>query len=211
MMASVGYSNRRSPLACATRGLRSADRPPLPATMMTCGHSPRPRHVPCHPRSSPASPRALWAPPLFSRGADWGGARRDGLGLEQTPSSAPSGIEMRLPQPQYFPGPNADHWDWQMRARCRGTDTSVFLPPDGERGRARWEREERAKQMCRDCPVIAQCRLHALTLLEPFGVWGGLSEIEHALLHETETAAAPRVRCASRIAVVPVAPSNHPS
>jgi WhiB family redox-sensing transcriptional regulator len=28
--------------------------------------------------------------------------------------------------------------------------------------------------------VLAQCRAHALTIAEPFGVWGGLSETERA-------------------------------
>jgi WhiB family redox-sensing transcriptional regulator len=83
---------------------------------------------------------------------------------------------MRLPH--QLPGPNADHWDWQMRARCRGVDSSVFFAPEGERGRARWAREARAKELCRACPVLAQCRAHALTIAEPFGVWGGLSEAE---------------------------------
>lgn len=83
---------------------------------------------------------------------------------------------MRLPQ--VLPGPNTDHWDWQMRAQCRGVDSSVFFSPDGERGRARSEREQRAKLLCRDCPVLNICREHALSLAEPFGVWGGLSEAE---------------------------------
>ena len=87
---------------------------------------------------------------------------------------------MRLPQ--QLPGPNGDHWEWQLRARCRGVDSSVFFAPDGERGRARWVREERAKRLCLDCPVLAQCREHALTIAEPFGVWGGLSETERAPL-----------------------------
>ena len=83
---------------------------------------------------------------------------------------------MRLPQ--RLPGPNADHWDWQMQARCRGLDSSVFFAPEGERGRARYERDRRAKEVCRECPVLAQCRSHALAIGETFGVWGGLSEVE---------------------------------
>ncbi|WP_162237328.1 WhiB family transcriptional regulator, partial [Aeromicrobium sp. Leaf272] len=31
---------------------------------------------------------------------------------------------------------------------------------------------------CARCPVIEQCREHALTVQEPYGVWGGLSEAE---------------------------------
>src|ERR1700759_5846246 len=87
-----------------------------------------------------------------------------------------------MPQPQQLPGPNADIWDWQMHGLCRGVDSSVFFHPDGERGRARAQREMRAKEMCRSCPVMAQCRAHALDVGEPYGIWGGLSETERELL-----------------------------
>src|ERR1700751_509488 len=69
-----------------------------------------------------------------------------------------------------------------MHGLCRGVDSSVFFHPDGERGRARAQRELRAKEMCRRCPVIAQCRSHALAVGEPYGIWGGLSESERELL-----------------------------
>jgi WhiB family redox-sensing transcriptional regulator len=36
--------------------------------------------------------------------------------------------------------------------------------------------------MCRTCPVMAQCRAHALDVGEPYGIWGGLSETERELL-----------------------------
>jgi WhiB family transcriptional regulator, redox-sensing transcriptional regulator len=87
-----------------------------------------------------------------------------------------------MPQPQQLPGPNADIWDWQMSGLCRGVDSSMFFHPDGERGRARAQREMRAKEMCRQCPVVAQCRAHALAVGEPYGIWGGLSESERELL-----------------------------
>jgi hypothetical protein len=37
-------------------------------------------------------------------------------------------------------------------------------------------------EMCRQCPVVAQCRAHALAVGEPYGIWGGLSESERELL-----------------------------
>ena len=87
-----------------------------------------------------------------------------------------------MPQPEQLPGPNADIWNWQLQGLCRGVDSSMFFHPDGERGRARMQREQRAKEMCRRCPVIEQCRSHALEVGEPYGVWGGLSESERDLL-----------------------------
>ena len=80
--------------------------------------------------------------------------------------------------PQNLPGPNTDFWDWQLRGACRGENSEVFYHPDGERGRARAERENRAKAICHTCPVISLCREHALESAEPYGVWGGMSEGE---------------------------------
>ena len=77
-----------------------------------------------------------------------------------------------------LPGPNADVWDWQMEGLCRGVDSSFFFHPDGERGPARAQREARAKAMCARCPVLQQCRTHALAVHEPYGIWGGMSESE---------------------------------
>jgi len=82
-----------------------------------------------------------------------------------------------------LPRPVTAHWDWQMHAACRGMDSDVFFHPEQERGAERTEREDRAKSVCRMCPVIAACRRHALAAQEPYGVWGGLSVDErHTLL-----------------------------
>lgn len=88
-----------------------------------------------------------------------------------------------MSQPHLLPGPNADFWEWQLHGACRGKNSDVFYHPDGERGRARAQRENRAKAICNACPVIELCREHALQSAEPYGVWGGMSESErsHAL------------------------------
>lgn len=83
-----------------------------------------------------------------------------------------------MPMPEQLPGPNADIWDWQLQGACRGVDSSVFFHPEGERGRARAQRERHAKELCRNCPVITQCRSHALAVGEAYGIWGGMSEGE---------------------------------
>jgi WhiB family redox-sensing transcriptional regulator len=89
-----------------------------------------------------------------------------------------------------LPGPLADHWDWQMLSACRGAEPTLFFHPEGERGQARARRERAAKQICATCPVIAECRAHALTVREPYGVWGGLGEGERAELLARRDAAA---------------------
>ncbi|KAA0084544.1 WhiB family transcriptional regulator [Mycolicibacterium sp. P9-64] len=77
---------------------------------------------------------------------------------------------------------HAESWDWRGGARCRGEDVALFFHPDGERGQARSRRQQLAKQICAQCPVIAQCRSHSLTFQEPFGTWGGLAEDERSRL-----------------------------
>ncbi|MGW7201371.1 WhiB family transcriptional regulator [Streptomyces chryseus] len=81
-----------------------------------------------------------------------------------------------------LPGPYLGAWEWQRFAACRDLDDSLFFPPDGERGSARRSREAMAKYICMQCMVRADCAAHALTLGEPYGVWGGLNEEERAAL-----------------------------
>src|SRR5215207_10048767 len=83
-----------------------------------------------------------------------------------------------------LPGPNADRWDWQLRAACRGMDSALFFHPEGERGEARTARDLAAKAVCAGCPVAVQCARHALRVKEPYGVWGGLSEDELTALYQ---------------------------
>jgi WhiB family redox-sensing transcriptional regulator len=81
---------------------------------------------------------------------------------------------------------NAEAWDWQLSARCRGTDPSVFFHPDNERGRKRRQRKQDAARFCAQCPVVAQCLEHSLRFQEPFGIWGGIAEDErHQILQHT--------------------------
>lgn len=69
-------------------------------------------------------------------------------------------------------------WTWRVEARCRGEDPALFFHPDGERGKARKHRQRLAKRICADCPVISQCRQHAIAFQESFGTWGGMAEDE---------------------------------
>ena len=80
------------------------------------------------------------------------------------------------------PGPKADSWAWQRLGACRGAASSVFFHPEGGRGNARLRRERRAKELCLGCPVLTQCREHALRVGEPYGIWGGLGEAERAMI-----------------------------
>ncbi|GAA4396520.1 WhiB family transcriptional regulator [Fodinibacter luteus] len=77
-----------------------------------------------------------------------------------------------------LPGPVADLWEWQFDGSCRRVGPEVFFHPEGERGSKRRTRARAAKEICLSCPVLQQCRSHALAVREPYGVWGGLTEDE---------------------------------
>lgn len=57
--------------------------------------------------------------------------------------------------------------DWRTQAACRGLPTELFFPADGDDAGA-----ERAKAVCRDCPVRRQCVAYALPDPNLYGVWG---------------------------------------
>jgi WhiB family redox-sensing transcriptional regulator len=76
--------------------------------------------------------------------------------------------------------PLTANWDWQLAGACRGMDVDAFYHPPRERNRRRERRIAQAKAICAHCPVITQCRQHALESREPYGIWGGLSEQERA-------------------------------
>ncbi|MDK1009510.1 MAG: WhiB family transcriptional regulator [Actinomycetota bacterium] len=68
---------------------------------------------------------------------------------------------------------------WQPVALCSGNHSHLFFPPSTqERKEERLRREIRAKAVCQVCPVVGECRAYALHINEPYGIWGGLTEIE---------------------------------
>jgi WhiB family redox-sensing transcriptional regulator len=79
----------------------------------------------------------------------------------------------------------ADIWEWQLQGSCREADPTLFFHPEGERGPARRNRDAAAKEICAGCPVIDECRKHALAVREPYGVWGGLSEDDREEIYST--------------------------
>jgi WhiB family redox-sensing transcriptional regulator len=64
---------------------------------------------------------------------------------------------------------------WRLSALCRDVDPTLFFPPPGES-------QKQVKAICAQCPVQAECLLHALNNREYWGVWGGLSERERRTL-----------------------------
>jgi WhiB family redox-sensing transcriptional regulator len=67
---------------------------------------------------------------------------------------------------------------WTIDAACEGR-TELFFAPAGERPEARVVRENKARAVCMECPVLASCRDWAREQRE-YGFWGGESEEERA-------------------------------
>jgi WhiB family redox-sensing transcriptional regulator len=77
------------------------------------------------------------------------------------------------------PRPLLEDWTWQQHGSCQNLPTEIFFPEDGTR-RHRSANEQRAKRICRGCPVVAECREHAVNIQEPFGIWGAMTALERA-------------------------------
>ncbi|GAA3195289.1 MULTISPECIES: WhiB family transcriptional regulator [Streptomyces] len=71
---------------------------------------------------------------------------------------------------------------WHAEAACRRDEAGLFFAPSKEPTAARLAREEAAKRVCARCPVMLECREHALLQPEPYGVWGGLTAAERRVV-----------------------------
>jgi len=72
---------------------------------------------------------------------------------------------------------------WQDFANCRGADPDLFFPERGASTRT-------AKQICRECTVLAQCLEFAIVSSEKFGIWGAMSERERRKIRRERQIAA---------------------
>ena len=70
--------------------------------------------------------------------------------------------------------------DWRAHANCKG-QLKLFFAPKAERPQARARREAKAKRLCDECPVFAECRQFAREHRE-YGYWAGESEEDRHLL-----------------------------
>ena len=76
---------------------------------------------------------------------------------------------------------------WMRYAHCRGTDSNLFFPGEGDEQSAQ-RSIAAAKAMCAECGVVKECREWALSLPETAGVWGGLSENEREVIRSERCA-----------------------
>lgn len=65
--------------------------------------------------------------------------------------------------------------DWRSLRACKGMSVTLFFPKN---------RSEfvTARNICRSCPVSAECLNYAVSKQIAYGVWGGTGERERAKL-----------------------------
>ncbi len=78
-------------------------------------------------------------------------------------------------------GQDAHASAWRYQALCADQDPDLFFPIGT--GGAAVRQALRAKAICAQCGVRAQCLEWAIDTHQPHGVWGGLDEQERERLH----------------------------
>lgn len=68
----------------------------------------------------------------------------------------------------------SNDYKWLSNAKCKGL-THIFYAAYSERPQARALREHKAKEICKTCSVIEECKALGRANCE-LGVWGGESE-----------------------------------
>lgn len=69
--------------------------------------------------------------------------------------------------------------EWRERAACLAYPAILFFGvDDAENPAERRIREDEAKRICATCEVRTECLEYALATKEPYGIWGGLNELE---------------------------------
>ncbi|MFC7305167.1 WhiB family transcriptional regulator [Streptomyces monticola] len=105
----------------------------------------------------------------------------DGASPARAESRAWGRVPTQNPGPQEV-APRDQDVPWHSDAVCRRDEAGLFFAPSKEPTAARLSREEAAKRVCARCPVMVECREHALLQPEPYGVWGGLTAAERRVV-----------------------------
>ena len=86
-------------------------------------------------------------------------------------------------------------YSWRALSTCRDTDPELFFPV-GTTGQALLQ-IAKAKSVCCQCPVTAECLEFALETNQDTGIWGGTSEEERRQIRRDAAARARAQRTAS--------------
>lgn len=80
-----------------------------------------------------------------------------------------------------------ERWAWADHGTCRSLP-ELFYNAEEESKLVRRRKEAAAKELCGQCPVLAECAAHAVANRELSGEWGGMTEAErHRLAGRART------------------------
>lgn len=71
--------------------------------------------------------------------------------------------------------------NWYMESACLGKGSEMFFADTGNK-RECLKKEAAAKNLCRQCPVAAECLLFAMQNGEIYGIWGSFSPKERSTI-----------------------------
>ena len=75
------------------------------------------------------------------------------------------------------------HAEWREQAACLPLPGLLFFGmEENETPMEKRVREEQAKSICATCGVRSECLTYALATKEPYGIWGGMNELERKSL-----------------------------
>jgi WhiB family redox-sensing transcriptional regulator len=105
-------------------------------------------------------------PPMIKRSKRQDHSKTTGLSAEAIAelNGRPSELATAPPDPD-------SESAWMSEGNCRLHPPATFFPSDGVG-------VDKARKICRDCPVVARCLDYALDERIDHGVWGGCSERE---------------------------------
>jgi WhiB family transcriptional regulator, redox-sensing transcriptional regulator len=85
---------------------------------------------------------------------------------------------------------------WHTAALCPA-DPDLFYGHEGENRQDAAQRVAKAKAICGECPVRAECLGYALGRPEQYGIWAGKTELERRALRRQAQRRASRERGAA--------------
>jgi hypothetical protein len=70
-------------------------------------------------------------------------------------------------------------------ALCAEVDPEIWFPEEGGNSKYKTPAAEYAKQLCKACPAMQECRDYAIKYTGLYGIWGGLDPSERRDIQKT--------------------------
>ena len=85
-------------------------------------------------------------------------------------------------------------------AICRQVGSHFWIPDDDTRPGESEAIQRHGKKVCQRCPVISECLEFALEMtdIEPYGVWGGTTQVERRQMRQGRSNARSAERTGTR-------------